>query len=112
MKTATKFLVGTGVVAVIGATAATLFLSDKVIENVKEIKNRHKVKQFVSEKLDGNEQLLAVVDELADNELAAVVGIIAKVQAKKNKIEVSGKSVKEISQDVKTLLFQFVEQIL
>lgn len=112
MKKSTKFLVGTGLAVVIGGTIGTLFVSDKLVENVKEKKNRRKVKHFVSERLDGNDQLLTVVEELSTNEVAAVAKVIEKVQESKNKIAVSGKSVKEISQDVKELLQNFVEQVL
>ncbi len=111
MKTSTKLWLGVGVFTVVGI-ATTAVISDKVIENIKTIKTRHKIKQFVADKFDGNEQLLDIIENLSVNEVLSIGSVLAKVQAQGKKISVSGKSFKEASEDIKNLLNSFVKEHL
>ncbi|WP_314061421.1 hypothetical protein [uncultured Vagococcus sp.] len=108
MKTSTKLLLGLSVTALVGTTLAVV-VSDKVIKTVKETQNRYKVKKFVNDKLDGSEKLLGIVDDLSDSEIESVVGILSKVKDSRNKISVTGKNVREVTEDVKKHLVDFVE---
>lgn len=108
MKTSTKVLLGLSVTAIVGTTMAVV-VSEKVIKTIKETQNRHKVKKFVNDKLDSNEKLLNIVDDLSDDEIESVVGILSKVKDSRNKISVTGKNVREVTEDVKERLVNFVE---
>lgn len=107
MKTSTKVLIGLGTSALIGTTVAVL-ASEKIIGAVKDTKNRYQVKQFVDHKLNGSEEILHVVDGLSDSEIATVVKLLDKMEEGRKKITVTGKSVKEATDDVVQTLTNFV----
>lgn len=111
MKTSKKVLIGLGIGAVVG-TSIAIIASEKIKESVIGTKNRYQVKQFVDDKLNGNEEILDVVSEMSDSEVAKIVSLIDKVERGKNKIKVTGKSVREATDEVVETLSSFVTSMM
>ncbi|MBE9388605.1 hypothetical protein [Vagococcus salmoninarum] len=108
MKRSMKVILGIGTATIIGSAVA-LTVSDKLIETIKQAKNRQTVKQFVNEKFDGSEKLLNIVDDLSDSEVQSVVSILRKVKEGRKKISVTSNPVREGTEEVKRMLANFVE---
>lgn len=107
MKTSTKVLLGIGVFGV-----AVYAISDTLEENFRHAANRHKVKHFVSEKFDGNEKLLNIVDHLSDDDLDSIMGILGKIKDGRKQVSVYGDNVKDTTQDLKDKLGNLVDSVL
>lgn len=107
MKTSTKVLLGIGTAAVVG-TAVAVAVSDKLTESIHHCKNRREVKKFVHHRFNGNKKILNIVDKLSDNEIEAVVKMIDKVHAGKNKISVAGQTANQTAEEVKEMLSNFI----
>lgn len=110
MKTSTKLSIGVGVVAVTGIVTAAV-VSDKVLTKVRYASNRWKIKKFVSDKFDGNETLLGVVDNLSDKDINNVMSVVKKVKKGKKQVSVYGNNVKETTETVKEKLQDLVTSI-
>jgi hypothetical protein len=110
MKTSTKLTIGVSVVAVAGVVTAAV-VSDKVLTKVRYASNRWKVKKFVSDKFDGNETLLGVVDNLSDRDIDNVMTVVKKVKKGKKQVSVYGNNVKETTENVKEKLQDFVSSV-
>lgn len=106
MKRSTKWLVGLGAVAVAGTVAAVV-VSEKVVEEVRTLKQRRQVKRFVQESLGGNERMLDLIDNLSDHEIETVVKLIHKWQAGKEKISMVGQNVGNTADEIKQTLTHY-----
>ncbi|WP_159722456.1 hypothetical protein [Enterococcus sp. CSURQ0835] len=111
METATKVKLGFGALATIGLAGAVI-ASGKIIGKVQHASNRHKVKQFVTDKFDGSEKLLDIVDKLSDDDLDNIMKILGKIKDGKKHITVSGSSIKDATDDLKEKLLNLVEQVI
>ena len=109
MKTSTKLSIGVGVIAVTGIVTAAV-VSDKVLTKVRYASNRWKIKKFVSDKFDGNETLLGVVDNLSDKDIN-VMNVVKKVKKGKKQVSVYGNNVKETTETVKEKLQDLVTSV-
>lgn len=111
METATKVKICLGTVAAVGVAGAVI-ASGKIFEKVQHASNRHKVKQFVTDKFDGSEKLLDIVDKLSDDDLDNIMKILGKIKDGKKHVTVSGNSIKETTEDLKEKLMNLVEQVI
>ena len=76
MKKSTKCMIAaTGVISVIAITK----LTKKGIEKTSESVNRLKYKLLVKDKLQDNPNLLAIVDDLDDDELKTMVNVFERL---------------------------------
>jgi len=73
--------------------------------------NRWKIKKFVSDKFDGNETLLGVVDNLSDTDINNVMNVVKKVKKGKKQVSVYGNNVKETTETVKEKLQDLVTSV-
>lgn len=77
MKKSTKCAIAaTGVVSIIAVTK----LTKKGIEKTTESVNRLKYKLLVKDKLQDNQNLLDIVDDLDDEELKTMVGVFERLE--------------------------------
>ncbi len=97
-------------VAVTGIVTAAV-VSDKVLTKVRYASNRWKIKKFVSDKFDGNETLLGVVDNLSDKDINNVMNVVKKVKKGKKQVSVYGNNVKETTETVKEKLQDLVTSV-
>ncbi len=108
MKTSTKVTIGLSVAAIAGiATAAVV--SEKVISKVHSMSNRRKVKRFVDDKFNGNETLLGFVDNLEDKDIDSFMKVAKKVNNGRDQIVEYGHNVKDVTENVKNKITNFVD---
>ncbi|HIY57801.1 MAG TPA: hypothetical protein H9829_06340 [Candidatus Tetragenococcus pullicola] len=111
MKTSTKISIGLGVTAAAGVVTAVV-ISDKVINKVQTLKNRHQVKSFVQDKFNGNETLLDIVDHLDDKDIASLIKVSDKVKAGKQSVTSYGENIKETTENVKDKLYDLADHMM
>lgn len=111
MKTSTKVTIGLGIMAAAGV-ATTAVVSGKVVEKIRHMSNRCKVKKFVNDKFDGNEKLLGLVDDLSDSDLDSLMGVLEKIKKSRKKISVYGDTLKDSTDDLRERLMTLVDKIM
>lgn len=111
MRTSTKVTIGLSIAAV-ASIATAVIVSDKVVDKVKHTKDRYQVKKFVDDKLDGNEKVMNVVDNLSDDDLDSLMGIMNKIKDNRNQISVYGENLKDTTEILKEKLVGFIDNVL
>lgn len=111
MKTSTKISIGLGVTAAAGLVTA-IVVSDKVINKVQALSNRHKVKSFVNDKFHGNETLLDIVDHLDDHDIESLLKVSAKVKAGKDSVASYGDTIKDSSEALRDKLYDLADHLM
>lgn len=111
MQRATKIKIGVSVIAV-ASVATAVIASGKILDKARHVSNRHKVKKFVSDKFDGNEKVMDIVDKLSDDDLDNLMNILGKIKDSKKRVSVYGDSIKETTDDLKDKIMGFVENVM
>lgn len=110
MKKSTKVLIGVGSAIVISSTVAAVLVSETVAEDIRSRRNRRHIKRFVNDRLDGNEQILNVVDDLSDSEIDSITSVLNKLKDAQSKITVYGENFKDLTEDVKSRILGFADE--
>lgn len=110
MKKSTKVLIGVGSAIVISSTVAAVLVSETVAEEIRSRRNRRHIKRFVNDRLDGNEQILNVVDDLSDSEIDSITSVLNKLKDAQSKITVYGENFKDLTEDVKSRILGFADE--
>ncbi|GCF93329.1 hypothetical protein NRIC_12200 [Enterococcus florum] len=111
MKRSTKVKIGASII-VAASVATAVIASGKIVEKARHVSNRHKVKKFVSDKFEGSEKLLTIVDKLSDEDLDNIMNILGKIKDGKKRVSVYGDSIKETTDDLKDKLMNLVENVI
>ena len=110
MKNSTKgLLIGLGATVVVGTIIVSS--SEKALQKIESYMNRKRAKDFIKEKLNGNDDALSVVDQLSDEEISNLLKIVDKIGNLKGKINVYGDNVKDMAEDVKHTLHGYTETV-
>lgn len=111
MKTSTKVTIGLSIAAVAGI-ASVAIASDKLADLVRHKKDRRQVRRFVDDKFNGNEKLLSVVDNLSDDDIDSLMGVMRKLKNGRNQISVYGDNIKDTTSDLKDKLMGLIDHVL
>ncbi len=107
MKSSTKIIIGIGI-ATTASAAVAVILSEKAVKKFGHAKKRCLLKKFVHTKLDGNEKILDVVNEMSDEDVDVIVRFMDKVKDGRKKISVYGDTAKEATEKIKEAFLQFI----
>lgn len=110
MKTSTKVTIGLSIAA-IASIASVAIASDKLADVVRHKKDRYKVKKFVDDKFNGNPKLMSVVDNLSDDDLDSLMGIMKKIKDSRHQISVYGDNIKDSTDNMKDKLMGFFDSL-
>lgn len=110
MKNMTRnVLIGIGAAAAVGAAIA--LTSDKSLEKMENMVNRHKAKYFVKEKLHGNEKAMNVVNNLSDEEIRNLLSVVDKVTNLRGNMDHYSGQLKNMLMDKKEDAMDTIEKV-
>ena len=110
MKNATKgLLIGLGATVVVGTIIVSS--SEKAVKKIESFMNRKRAKDFIKEKLNGNNDALEVVDHLSDEEITILLQIVDKVNSLKGRINVYGDNLKDAAEEFKSTLHGYKDTV-
>ena len=110
MKMRYKILIGVGVTAGVGATA-TFVGSKAIIEKVERYRKRLAVKNFVKDKLHGNQTALELVDQLSDADVNNLLGAADKLNQLKDKLGEQTDNIPEMMEDLRQTLTAYATKV-
>lgn len=105
MKKTTKFIIGSSLIAATTIATGTL-VSKEIVKKIRKEKKKYTAKKFVEEKLNSNQQLLNIIDDLSESDLDHIFSIVKKMKSKKEHISIYGNQFKENLSDLKEKLLE------
>ncbi|MGX7419409.1 hypothetical protein ACWOFR_11485 [Carnobacterium gallinarum] len=110
MKNTTKgLLIGLGATVVVGTIIVSS--SEKAVKKIESYMNRKRAKDFIKDKLNGNNDALDVVDHLSDDEITNLLQIVDKVNTLKGRINVYGDNLKDAADEFKDTIHGYKETV-
>ena len=109
MKRSTRnLLIGLGATVAIGTVI--LSASDKSMAKIESYINRQKAKNFVKDKLKGNEKALDVVEKLSDEEVVNLLKVVDKVSDLKGQVGTYTNHLKDATNEFKDMFMDKKEK--
>ncbi|WP_034551438.1 hypothetical protein [Carnobacterium funditum] len=109
MKRSTRnLLVGLGATMAVGAVI--LSASDRTMLKIEAYMNRQKAKNFVKDKLKGNEKALDVVGNLSDEEVVNLLKVVDKVSDLKGQVGAYTGHLKDATNEFKDMFMDKKER--
>ncbi|MGB3161736.1 hypothetical protein [Carnobacterium sp.] len=103
-----NLLIGLGATVAIGAVI--LSASDKSMAKIESYINRQKAKNFVKDKLKGNEKALDVVERLSDEEVINLLKVVDKVSDLKGQVGTYTSHLKDATNEFKDMFIDKKEK--
>ncbi|WP_313469846.1 hypothetical protein [Carnobacterium sp.] len=111
MKKSTRnLLIGLGATMAVGAII--LSASNNSMAKVEAYMNRQRAKNFVKDKLKGNEKALDVVEKLSDDEVVNLLKVVDKVTDLKGQVGTYSDHLKEATNEFKEMLMDKKDKVM
>ena len=94
-----------------GSVQATFVGSKAIIEKVERYRKRLAVKNFVKDKLHGNQKALELVDQLSDADVNNLLGAADKLNQLKDKLGEQTDNIPEMMEDLRQTLTAYATKV-